>query len=183
MSEAKVDVEILFNEIAVGETYPPNEKWHGYLLDQYKLYVEMADRISTRRATANTYFLSLNTANLAIVGYLAPKDIGQYLWMLAVAGLALSYLWRGLIRSYRDLNTAKWLVVHQIEKRLPISPYDAEWDAMGRGKNPELYRPISHIEMRVPLVFAVLHLFVLVTSFPYQAVARWITSVTTSFAV
>jgi hypothetical protein len=167
MSAPPLDPHALFNEIPDGETYPANEKWHGYLLDQYKLYVEMADRISSRRATANSYFLSLNSANLAFVGYLTSKENSQYLWLLAVAGLALSFLWRALIRSYRDLNTAKWLVIHRIEKRLPISPYDAEWEAMGRGKNAKLYKPISHIEMGVPLVFAALHLIVLVTAFPY----------------
>ena len=158
----------LFNQSAAraARTTRTNEKYQAHLLDQYKLYVEMADRISSRRATANTFCLSLNSATLAFVGYLG-KEGSQYLWLLAIGGIALSYLWRVLIVSYRNLNTAKFLVVHQIEKRLPISPYDAEWEAMGRGENPELYQPISHIEAIVPLVFAALHLIVLVTSFPY----------------
>ena len=56
MSKSKIDNAELFNEIQGDTTYPENEKWHSHLLDQYKLYVEMADRISQRRATANTYF-------------------------------------------------------------------------------------------------------------------------------
>jgi len=32
------------------------------VMDQYKLYVEMADRVSARRSLANTFFLTLNTA-------------------------------------------------------------------------------------------------------------------------
>ena len=167
MRKPPFDPHALFNQAALGPTYPENEKWQSHLLDQYKLYVEMADRISSRRAAANTYFLSLNSATLAFVGYLGGKENSPYLWLLAVGGLALCVLWRVLITSYRNLNTAKWLVVHQIEKRLPISPYDAEWEAMGRGENPELYRPISHVEMGVPLVFAGLYVIVLMTAFPY----------------
>jgi hypothetical protein len=34
------------------------------VLEQYKLYVEMADRLSARRALANTFFLTVNTAVL-----------------------------------------------------------------------------------------------------------------------
>ena len=157
----------LFNDIPAGTIYPDNDKWHAHLLDQYKLYVEMADRISSRRATANSFFLGLNSAAIAFVGYLDQKEGSPYVWLLAIGGIALCVLWRGLIVSYRNLNTAKWLVVHQIEKRLPISPYDAEWEAMGRGKNAKLYKPISHIEMGVPVVFALLHFVVLVTAFPY----------------
>ena len=161
------DRHALFNEVPDGTLYPQNDKWHAHLVDQYKLYVEMADRISSRRATANSYFLSLNSAILAFVGFLGSGANSRYLWLLAVAGLALSFLWRTLIVSYRNLNSAKWLVVHQIEKRLPISPYDAEWEAMGRGNKARLYLPISHVELGVPLVFAGLHAVVLVTAFPY----------------
>jgi hypothetical protein len=167
MSSPKIDKSGLFNEILDGQVYPHNEKWYAHLLDQYKLYVEMADRISSRRATANSYFLSVNSAILAFVGYLTSKDSIDYLWLLAFAGVTLSYFWRALIQSYCNLNTAKWLVVHQIEKRLPISPYDAEWEAMGRGKNPVLYKPITHIEVGVPLVFMVLHGVVFLRTFPY----------------
>jgi hypothetical protein len=161
----EVDKGGLFNEIAEGQVYPHNDKWYSHLLDQYKLYVEMADRISSRRATANSYFLSVNSAILAFVGYLTSKDATTELWLLAVAGVTLSYLWHALILSYSNLNTAKWLVVHQIEKRLPISPYDAEWEAMGRGKIPKLYKPITHIERAVPFVFMALHGIVLAKSF------------------
>lgn len=167
MTDPDIDKSGLFNEIADGQVYPHNEKWYSHLLDQYKIYVEMADRISSRRATANSYFLSVNSAILAFVGYLSSMETGEYLWLLAIAGITLSVLWEALITSYRNLNTAKFLVIHKIEKRLPISPYDAEWDAMGRGKNSKLYRPISHIEQGVPYVFITLHIIVLIRTFPW----------------
>lgn len=158
----------LWNEIPEGGTYPSNDKWHSHLLDQYRLYVEMADRISQRRTTANTYFLSVNSAILAFVGYITSKDSTSYMWLLAIAGCLLTLFWYHIILSYRNLNTAKWQVVQSIEKRLPISPYDAEWDAVQRGNNPKLYRPISHIESWVPGVFFFLHVVVLLNTFPLQ---------------
>jgi len=156
----------LWNDIQEGATYPPNEKWHSHLLDQYKLYVEMADRISQRRTNANTYFLSVNSAILAFVGYLTTAASPSYMWLLALAGCMLTLFWYNIIISYRDLNSVKWQVVQDIEKRLPISPYDAEWDAVQRGGNPKLYRPISHIESWVPGVFLFLHLIVFLRTFP-----------------
>ena len=156
----------LWNEIDEDATYPKNEKWHSHLLDQYKLYVEMADRISQRRTTANTYFLSVNSAILAFVGYLTTNASPEYMWLLAIAGVMLTLFWYNVVISYRNLNSAKWQVVQEIEKRLPISPYDAEWDAVERGENPKLYRPISHIESWVPWVFLLLHGIVLLHTFP-----------------
>lgn len=166
----------LWNEIEEGSTYPPNEKWHSHLLDQYKLYVEMADRISQRRTSANTYFLSVNSAILAFVGYLTTNASPEYMWLLALAGCMLTLFWYSIINSYRNLNSVKWRVVQDIEKRLPISPYDAEWDTLQRGKNPKLYRPISHIESWVPGVFFVLHLIVFVRTFPWAGTAATVKS-------
>jgi hypothetical protein len=149
----------LFTQFPAEQQYPANDKLQGHLLEQYKLYVEMADRISARRQSANSYFLTINTVLLGFTGYVTPKDSSNYLWLLGLAGIALCYSWYRLIRSYRDLNNAKFKVIHAIEKRLPLSPYDAEWEAMGQGKNPRLYKPFTHIETSVPWVFLMLHAF------------------------
>ena len=163
----------LFNQLSLREYYDKKETFQAHLLDQYKLYVEMADRISSRRQSANSYFLSINTALLGFIGYIGGKEPTIYLSLVATAGVALSYLWYRIIRSYRGLNRAKFLVIHEIEKRLPISPYDAEWEAMGRGDDPKLFKPFTHIETGVPWVFLALHAVVLVKSFSWTAVRTW----------
>jgi hypothetical protein len=48
-------------------------------------------------------------------------------------------------------------VVHEIEKHLPVRPYDAEWEALGRGENKKLYWPFTHIENYVPWIFILLY--------------------------
>ncbi|MDP2601826.1 MAG: hypothetical protein Q8S00_04440 [Deltaproteobacteria bacterium] len=164
----------LFTQFPSDAPYPSNAEFQAHLLEQYKLYVEMADRISQRRQTANSYFLTVNTALLSFVGYLTTKDTSDYLWLLGVVGVVLCYLWYRLVRSYRDLNTAKFNVIHVIEKRLPLSPYDAEWEAMGRGKDSTRYKPVTHIETGVPWVFVVLHVFVFYRMFPWALLRTWL---------
>lgn len=133
-----------------------------HMLEQYKLYVEMMDRISHRRQTANGFGLSINTALLGIVGLVAarctPTQLYVMVTVIAVAGVLMCYAWYRLVRSYRDLNTAKFKVIHAIEARLPISPYAAEWLAAGEGKNAKLYKPFSHIEMWIPRIFMLAYL-------------------------
>ncbi len=134
----------------------------GPLLEQYKLYVQMADRVSARRLAANSFFVSINSAIIALGGYVtvqlhsalsAPAAIA-----VSLAGVTLCVLWSRLIASYRDLNSVKFQVIHELEKLLPVSPYDAEWQLAGRGEEPHRYLPLTHLERYVPWVFGVLHI-------------------------
>jgi hypothetical protein len=90
--------------------------------------------------------------------------------VVAIAGIAISYMWYRLVRSYKDLNTAKFKVIHEIESQLPIAPYDAEWEAVGRGKAPELYLPFTHVEIYVPWVFIILHAIVALQCLPWSQI-------------
>lgn len=170
MSEEQLK-RALFNEAA--EPAASDGKHHVYLFEQYKLYVEMMDRVSSRRLTANSYFLSVNTALLGVVAYVS-KDTQTYLWVLGVAGIVLCWLWFAIIRSYSDLNTVKFSIIHAIEKRLPLNLFAAEWTAAGRGKDPKRYHPLTHLEKGVPFVFMALHVFVVFRTFPWAAFPHWI---------
>jgi hypothetical protein len=143
------------------------DDWHDLLMDQYKLAVEMADRVSARRLAANSFFLTLSTGLVGVAGYGEHFESARHFWLVGLAGIAIAYLWYRVIGSYRDLNTAKYKVIHALESRLPARLYDAEWDALGRGEDPKLYRPFSHIEIGVPWVFAFLHAVFLVQTNPW----------------
>ena len=63
--------------------------------------------------------------------------------------------WWYNIRSYDQLNAAKFKVVGMLEQRLPEQPYAVEWEMLGRGVNPNLYQPISKLETWVPVVMGI----------------------------
>lgn len=133
------------------------------ILDQYNSYVEMADRISQRRGLTNTFFLTINTAVFALIGvFLTSKAItGEPWWLLIplIALLGQCFAWYYIVRSYRQLNTAKYRVIGALEERLPASPYwNAEWDLLGKGENAKKYWPLSHIEQWIPILFTALYL-------------------------
>lgn len=141
-------------------SYDANSQYNAHILELYKLYLASAENISDRRQTANAFFVSLNTALISLISYLS-LDVSESYWLVAIAGTAISYMWYRLIRSYKDLNTAKFKVIHKMEKNLPMQPYEAEWEAVGRGKKPKLYLPFTHVEIYIPWVFILLHLFVI----------------------
>ncbi len=148
------------------EQYGNETQYRDHLLEMYKTYLEMADRISQRRQSANSFYLSLNTAIIGLIGYVQlgrPMEHSFY-WLVAIAGAIISYLWYRQIRSYKDMNSGKFKVVHELETYLPVCPYDAEWTALGEGKNPDLYLPFTVVELRVPFVFMAIHLSVIVVA-------------------
>jgi hypothetical protein len=165
---------------------PPEQYGDSYrqhVIEIYRTYLEMADRISARRENANSFFLTLNTAVVGFVGYLVGTDkLASYdseLSLIGIAGVLLSYLWYRIIRSYRGLNSAKFKVVHEIERFLPLRPYDAEWEFVGRGKNPKLYLPFTHVEIAIPWIFLTLHMIALMRVVPWRKVFQMIAGTAT----
>jgi hypothetical protein len=146
------------------------------LMEQYKLYLEMLDRISERRQHANSFFLSINTGVCALIGYMFSKDaaveLKGFFWMTPLAGILLSYFWYRLIKSYRDLNSAKFEVVHLIEERLPLSPYHTEWLALGEGKDSKRYTPFTHLEIWVPRSFIIMYSVMILMMVPWSSLRK-----------
>ena len=44
------------------------------------------------------------------------SGVGQLYWLVAAAGIALAYMWYRLVRSYKNLNSAKFDVIHEIAR-------------------------------------------------------------------
>lgn len=135
--------------------------YRAALIEQYKTYVEMADRISGRRSATNTFFLTLNSSIFTLFGVIWAGKPTSAPWWLVVPLLALllqCWAWFALVRSYRQLNQAKFRVIGALEERLPASPYwKAEWVELGEGKDRSRYRPLTTLERLVPVSFAVLY--------------------------
>ncbi len=135
-----------------------------HLFDQYKLAVEMADRVSARRMQANTFFLGVNTGLLTIFATLVKERIlSGFSGALPILALViLCFVWWRIVRSYRQLNSGKFAVILELEKLLPVAPYAAEWIALGEGKDSRRYLPLTHVENWVPRLFGALYLLLLV---------------------
>ena len=142
-------------------------EYNDHLLEQYKLYVEMADRVSQRRDQSNRFYVTIVSALAAIVVIIArlgvPEDGTEVILSANAAfvfaglfGLALSVVWFFNIRSYRMLNRAKFKVINQMEKRLPFAPYKKEWEIARPTEGRRPYFQLTRVEQFVPVIFLVL---------------------------
>jgi len=133
------------------------ERFQAAVLEQWKVYVEMAERLSARRSLTNTFFMTLNSlivGTLAAWGQSRPAPPAYVLILLLLPVLAQCVAWFGQVRSYRQVGAAKYLVVGALEERLPASPFwRAEWHALGEGRDRRRYWPLTRLEQWIPVLF------------------------------
>ena len=85
--------------------------------------------------------------------------------VLGVVGIMLCVNWQRLIRNYRQLNAAKFEVIHEFERHLPAAPFAREWVVLGKGEEAAKYTPISKTEAMVATAMQVLYLVAVVAGF------------------
>lgn len=141
------------------------DKYQDHLLEQYKLFVETAQHTSDKRQNANNYLLTLNSS-LVTLFVVFISTFGNHRWnaLIPATGLIVCFIWWSLVDSYKDLNTAKFAVIHELEEQLPVALFRHEWFVCGHNRKKkdkpveDQYVPLTHLERWVPVAFAVLYI-------------------------
>ena len=123
------------------------------LWQQYRLCVEMADRISQRRDSANRFFAAFLTTGAGILLFASRMDEVPS-WTIGIAGvvgLLLSFVWVWTLQTYKNLNKAKYQVILAMEKDLP-------WACFGEEHRFRRGPSLTKVEMLVPIGFGLLSL-------------------------
>lgn len=135
--------------------------YKNHYIEQYKIYLESIEKISDRRQSANKFFLTINAVLISIIGLSFQndflKDILFFKSFITFAGILFCVIFWFLIRSYKQLNTGKFKVLHKIESKLPLVIYKYEWEILEEGKNEKVYYPFSHIELLIPWLFGIIY--------------------------
>ncbi len=107
------------------------QEYRSHLLAQYQLYVKSVEKISDRRQNANNYFITINTVLISFLGiFFQAKILETISWikcLISIMGIVICIIFWFLLRSYKQLNTGKFKVIHEIEQKLPLALYDHEW--------------------------------------------------------
>ncbi len=161
---SKADKEHRMDQLVSNPKDIYGERFQEHLLEQYKLYVDSAQRVSEKRISTGNYLLTVSSSLMTVFGIASTQRVGGgWLIIIPIAGLLVSLTWYSLIRSYKNLNTAKFKAIHEIENYLPVALFRYEWHSceLGQGKT---YKPITHLERWIPLIFAGVYLVLSVYS-------------------
>jgi hypothetical protein len=154
-----------------GAAEPFGADYYKLLMEQYKLYVDSSTKVSERRATAQTFFLTANTLLASVYGLAAGRGVAPaaaqagaaWQWLVPLAGLLLALSWFVLIGGYAALNGSKFKVIHELEQRLPARLFDREWHVL-REKKGRL--TLTQVERVIPLIFALFFAALMVGAYP-----------------
>lgn len=129
------------------------------LLEIYKLHAELADSVSKQRSTANSFYM-LVLSGLAVLfsAFLQRKNGVPLGWLMigfGLFGMLLASAWYIVIRSFRQLNTAKFKALHELEEKLTYPFFKREWDLLAEGRERKTYWKLTVVETFVPAIFFV----------------------------
>ena len=135
-------------------------------VDLYKLGADLADRVSARRSTANAFFLTAESALITVVTFVLGKQKPELPVKAAViaVGVLLSAAWWLQLRSYRDLNRAKFDVLTSLEAQLPVRLFSDEQQSLKRDPVAGWrgrYAELGTSERTIPWLFALVWLLLL----------------------
>ncbi len=154
---------------------PLTDHQSNQLLEQYKLYVQMADNVSKRRQDTNRFYISLMSALIPILALVINQEnmgarvLSLIILMIAFMGLVISFIWKLNIRSYQQLNTGKFQVIHDMEHQLPFASYGKEWEYLKAARNTHKYVQLTKVERWIPYIFSIPYWALLI----YGIVGLW----------
>ena len=137
------------------------DKYQDHLVEQYRLYVEMAEATSRRRDQVNRFYPTLFSA-LAAILFVVPKlnlpqSSGEFdsiwPWVLVLTGFMgvyLSLTWLITIWSLGRLINAKHRIIREMEGELPFAPYTQETNYP-----PFASRYQRSVDLFLPMIFIV----------------------------
>lgn len=150
------------------------DRYIDHYLEQYRIYLHVFNTLSERRLRFNEFFLGINTAIMGILGYVETKGFSEKPIFILVpfVGMFICICWFRIIKSYRQLNRAKFKVIHSVEEKLPLSLFQTECQLLGLGaiKDPKKYTPLSATEKFIPLIFIILYVFIFISNFQWSGI-------------
>ena len=132
------------------------------LLDQYKMYVEMHDRISARRNQVNSFFISLLSGLLAI--FSIASNQGHILnspmvgLVVGFLGSILCILWIFFFWFFCCFVVCFFLVILEMEEFLPFYCYNKESFLREQDLTGKTYLRPTSIEQYVSAIFGIVYL-------------------------
>ena len=162
--ESPISIDELLNLIK-GDSFYLNKKLfesgmkdNALLIEQYKVLLSTSESLIERRQKLTTTYLSIFSALLPIISTMLTfpytfLQLGAF--FVSIICIILCCSWRSTIISYGKSNRAKFAILEEIEKQLPVAMFASEWLALKRITTK--YKSFTNRETLIPIVFIVIY--------------------------
>ena len=140
------------------------DSFRKHLLEQYKLFVDTSLDVTSKRLESNKFHLTLNSVVFGFTSYMTVLNQYAVIVFFSLVGILISVVWLKNIFAYRELNSAKFKVIHELEKHLPARLFKCEEEYYLKK-----YYGLTATEKFYPIIFIVLYIvliaFAIVSAF------------------
>lgn len=139
---------------------------HFDKFQEYKFFAESTQYLSERRQAATQTYLSVNTAIIAVIGFII-KESGHSGWglisaclALVAAGVVACAIWYKIIKQYKDLIGWRYDQLMAMEKLMPDchQMYTNEWHQFFEPRMKIEKFGFSRLEIWLPRLFLWIYL-------------------------
>lgn len=119
--------------------------------EQYKMFVESAEKNSEKRINQNNLYL---TINILFISYILTKDIElKFLVLLSSIGIITCIIWYLTIGNYSKRNKVKYDIINEMETEFGFL-YKEEW------KRISILTPLSKYEQAISIIFLLIYILI-----------------------
>lgn len=129
------------------------DSFQKHLLEQYKMFVDTSLDVTSKRLESNKFHLTLNSVVFGFTSYMTILNQYAVIILFSFVGILISAVWLKNIIAYRELNSAKFKVIHELEKHLPARLFKCEEDYYLKK-----YHGLTATEKFYPMIFIALYL-------------------------
>lgn len=129
------------------------DSFKKHLLEQYKLFVNTSLDVTSKRLESNKFHLTLNSVVFGFSSYMTTLNQHSVIILFSIIGILISAVWYKNVLAYRELNRAKFEVIHELEDHLPARLFKCEEERyLGR------YHELTSLEKYYPIIFIILYI-------------------------
>lgn len=122
-----------------------------YRFEQYKIFVESAEKNSEKRVTQNNIYLTINLAFLSYILFQKPNLVETII--TSFVGLIICLVWLLTIINFCKRNKVKFDIINEMEEEFG-NLYKEEW------KRISILTPISTYEKFLAIIFMMVYIII-----------------------
>lgn len=124
--------------------------------EQYKIFVDSAEKNSEKRINQNNIHL---TFSLALFSFISITKLNKLaFFILCILGTIISIIWYFTIDNYSKRNKVKFDIINEYEKENNLNWFSEEQ------KRISILTNLSFLEKLLPIAFIVIYLIVMFSS-------------------
>lgn len=122
-----------------------------YRFEQYKIFVESAEKNSEKRVTQNNIYLTINLAFLSYILFQKPNLVETII--TSFVGLIICLVWLLTIINFCKRNKVKFDIINEMEEGFG-NLYKEEW------KRISILTPLSTYEKFLAIIFMMVYIII-----------------------